>query len=270
MSDSEILLEGDIFEEPEDFRPPKPDSHFAKYERKYCIPEAEKGIKEINLRLVGKSPLWGHLLWNAGVYTADYVEKHAAEFIKGKRIVEFGAASALPSLLCSLNGAEKVVCTDYPDPDLLENIRYNVDHLASPEAQKLIDVEGFIWGNDTSEISAKIGGTGKADFLILSDLVFNHSEHHKLLKSCKKLIKPLDGGKARTGGKCLVVWSPHRTKPKMIENDFKFFTDAKEVFDFDVEMVEMVHWDHPMFPEEAQETEEIRKRVYCYLLHPTW
>lgn len=270
MSDDEDLFNGALFEEPADFRPPKPESHFAKYERKFCTPETEHGIKEINLRLVGKSPLWGHLLWNAGIYTANYVEKHAAENVRGKKIVEFGAASALPSLLCSLNGAEKVVCTDYPDADLLENIRYNVEHLGYPDAKKIIDVEGYIWGNDTSDISAKLGGDGKADFLIMSDLVFNHTEHHKLLKSCKKLIRPLENENARSGGKCLVVWSPHRPKPKMVENDFKFFSDAKDLFDFDVEMVEMVHWEHPMFPEDPKESEELRKRVYCYILHPTW
>lgn len=47
MSDSETLLEGSLFEEPEDFRPPKPESHFTKYERKYCTPEAEKASKKL-------------------------------------------------------------------------------------------------------------------------------------------------------------------------------------------------------------------------------
>lgn len=270
MSDEEELFDGVLFEEPEDFRPPKPESHFAKYERKYCSPKSEHGIKEITLRLVGKSPLWGHLLWNAGIYTANWVEKNADEYIRGKKIIEFGAASALPSLLCSLNGASKIICTDYPDNDLLDNIKYNVEHLGYPEAEKLIDVEGYIWGNDTTEISQSLGGDGKADLIIMSDLVFNHSEHHKLLKSCKQLVKPLINGKPKSGGKCLVVWSPHRPKPQMVENDFKFFSDAKDLFNFDVEMIEMVHWDHPMFPEEPEESEEIRKRVYCYILHPTW
>lgn len=269
MSDDEELFEGILFEEPENFRPSKPEIHFAKYERKYNTVENEHDVKEITLRLVGESPLWGHLLWNAGVYTADYIERHAKEDITEKKIVEFGAASALPSLLCSLNGAAKVLCTDYPDADLLGNIRYNVDHLGYKAAKDIIEVEGFIWGNDSSEIANKLGGDGKADFLIMSDLVFNHSEHHKLMKSCKELIKPLKNKETpRSGGKCLVVWSPHR--PKLLDDDLRFFSDAKELFDFDVEMVEMVHWDHPMFPEEPKESEEIRKRIYCYILHPTW
>lgn len=270
MSDEEVLFDDGLFEEPEEFQPRIYEAHFAKYEREYFKPENEHGIKEISLRLVGKSPLWGHLLWNAGRYTANFIEKNCSEYITDKKVVEFGAASALPSLLCALNGASKVVCTDYPDPELLETIKYNVEHLGYPKAKEIIDVEGYIWGHDTEEISSVLGGDGKADFLIMSDLVFNHSEHHKLLKSCKALLKPLVEGKPRSGGKCLVVWSPHRPDPKLVENDFKFFSDAEELFNFDVELIEMVHWDHPMFPEEPIESEEIRKRIYCYMLHPKW
>ncbi|ODV86700.1 hypothetical protein CANARDRAFT_195802 [[Candida] arabinofermentans NRRL YB-2248] len=263
MSDSEIFFEGDMFEEPADFRPPPPEAHFVEYSRKYSTPQSHHNIDTVKLRLVGKSPLWGHLLWNAGIYTANYIEKHGLEDIKGKKIVEFGAAAALPSLLCALNGAKTVVTTDYPDNDLLDNIRYNVEHLPFEPCKEIIKVDGFIWGHETDDIKELLQEQdGKADFLIMSDLVFNHSEHHKLLKSCKELIKPLNSAKdPRSGGKCLVVWSPHRPTPQMVENDFKFFSDAAEMFDFDVEFVEMVHWDHPMFPEDPVETEEIRKRV---------
>ena len=43
-------------------------------------------------------------------------------------VLELGAAAALPSMVAALNGARKVVVTDYPDPELVENIVYNVDH----------------------------------------------------------------------------------------------------------------------------------------------
>lgn len=268
MSDDEGFFEGGLFEEPEEFQQKVAESHFAKYERKFYTEETKHGIEEINLRLVGKSPLWGHLLWNAGKYTANFIEKNSSEYIKDKKCVEFGAASALPSLLCSLNGAKKVISTDYPDGDLLSNMQYNVDHLGYAKAKEIIDVEGFIWGNSTNEIKSKLGGDGFADFLILSDVVFNHSEHHKLLRSSIELLKPLQNGVPRSGGKCLVVFTPHR--PWLLNEDLEFFKLAANEYNFDVEKIEMVHWDHPMFPEESSETEEIRKRVYCYILHPTW
>ncbi|VEU23294.1 DEKNAAC104420 [Brettanomyces naardenensis] len=269
---SDDLLPSSLFEEPPDFLPPPAEAHFVNYSRTHNSPADLNGIPSIHLRLVGKSPLWGHLLWNAGIYTANYVDSHAKTLIKGKKVVEFGAASALPSLLCCIDGADKVIATDYPDADLLYNINYNVEHLPIDKAikEQVLKVEGFIWGNDVSSIRDLLDDR-YADFIIMSDLVFNHTEHQKLLRSCKELIRPLADKKDReSGGKCLVVWSPHRPKKEMVENDFRFFEDAKENFGFDVEFVEMVHWDHPMFPEDPKESEELRKRVYCYILRPTW
>lgn len=278
-SDAVSLNDMGMFNEPENFRPKPEKEHFVVYKRKGYKPDDEHGIKQIRLRLVGKSPLWGHLLWNAGKYTAEYIDEHAQELVRGKNVVEFGSASTLPSLLCCIDGARRVIATDYPDQDLLLNMEYNIEHLDFDEdvKNKVLTTEGFIWGNDTQPIRAKLMGPGGneedkfADFVIMSDLVFNHTEHRKLLRSCKELIRPLsDKSKPRSGGKCLVVWSPHRPRKQMIENDFNFFEIAKTEFNFDVEFVEMVHWSHPMFLEEPKETEEIRKRVYCYILHPTW
>lgn len=43
-------------------------------------------------------------------------------------MLELGAGAGLPSLVCALNGAKQVVVTDYPDADLIENLRYNISH----------------------------------------------------------------------------------------------------------------------------------------------
>lgn len=64
MSDDEFSFEGGLFEEPEDFAPPPTPAHFAKYDRKHSPQDGTPS--QITLRLVGNSPLWGHLLWNAG------------------------------------------------------------------------------------------------------------------------------------------------------------------------------------------------------------
>jgi predicted nicotinamide N-methyase len=41
-------------------------------------------------------------------------------------VLELGAGSGLPSLVAALNGATKIVVTDYPDADLIENLAYNI------------------------------------------------------------------------------------------------------------------------------------------------
>ncbi|KAJ3928560.1 MAG: hypothetical protein NXY57DRAFT_1041537, partial [Lentinula lateritia] len=43
-----------------------------------------------------------------------------------KSILELGAGGALPSFVAAESGARKVVITDYPDPDLIQNIEYNI------------------------------------------------------------------------------------------------------------------------------------------------
>ncbi|ODV98281.1 hypothetical protein PACTADRAFT_36771 [Pachysolen tannophilus NRRL Y-2460] len=254
MSDSdEISLNGDMFQEPEGYFKPEPEPHFATYER--IIKNANP--QSITLRLVGKSPLWGHLLWNAGIYTANYLDEHAETLVKGKNVLELGAGSALPSLICGLNDAKKVVATDYPEPELISNIDYNIKNCPGLNERQNVIVKGYIWGNDYEPFTSEIGKDEKFDLIILADLVFNHTEHLKLLETCKKNIS--------ANGCCFVVFSPHR--PKLIHADLDFFEKAKE-FGFRVEKNDLVRW-KPIFEEES-ETIEIRSRIYSYFLYPDW
>ncbi|QLG74353.1 hypothetical protein HG535_0G02370 [Zygotorulaspora mrakii] len=257
MSDIESIgASGGFFEEPEDFRPPVPQAHSSEYIRTDISPESDSQLPKLQLRLVGTSPLWGHLLWNAGIYTAKHLDQHI-ELVKGKTVLELGAAGALPSIVAALIGAKKVVSTDYPDADLLNNIQYNVKSIvydaAAIDTNRIV-VEGYIWGHDYLPLQKHIGGEdSKFDLIILSDLVFNHSEHHKLLRTVKDLLA--------SDGKALVVFSPHR--PKLLGEDLQFFETCKE-FDLRPEFIEMVNW-RPMFDED-HETVEIRSRVYAYYL----
>ena len=48
--------------------------------------------------------------------------------MKDKTVLELGAGAGLPSLVCAFKSAAQTVVTDYPDADLIENLRYNIDH----------------------------------------------------------------------------------------------------------------------------------------------
>lgn len=85
----------------------------------------------------------GHLLWNGAKFLSRYLEYHR-ELVKDKTVLEFGAGAGLPSLVSSILGAGKVVVTDYPDADLIENLQYNIDHCGALQGKKALDGSNLI------------------------------------------------------------------------------------------------------------------------------
>lgn len=251
---AEIEVNMDMFDEPEGFRPPPPEPTFEVYHRQdQCMKEGEP--KEIKLRLVGKSPLWGHLLWNAGKVTADWIDLHRDSWCKGKTVLELGAAAALPTLIACLS-ADNVVSTDYPDPELIENIKHNVK-LLEERTDKCsavpVEVEGYIWGNSVEPLLNTPRQNGrKFDLIILSDLIFNHTEHQKLIRTCNEALSD--------DGICFVMFTPHR--PKLFHKDLEFFESAKPYFTSEKVLEKKLH---PMF-EEEEETKELRSMVFGYVM----
>lgn len=163
---------------------------------------------------MGSHPLWAHHLWNASKVFASLFDK-TPSLVKNKYILELGAGGALPSLVAALNGATKVVVTDYPDKELIDNIQYNVDQIGVPN----VVVDGFIWGTNTSTLKSYLPPTQTTyDVIILSDLVFNHSQHHAMLKTCRELLTP-------NTGRVYVFYTHHR--PHLAHRDVEFFHIAQ-------------------------------------------
>ena len=217
-----------LFDEPS---PPTPEPVFEEFTR--------KNGDVLRIRLVGQSPLWGHLLWSASRVLANYLDRD----LTGKRVLELGAAGALPSIICAINGA-KVMVTDYPDPDLLENMHYNVDKYG-------VDVEGYIWGRDTEDLCTN----GKYDILILSDLIFNHQAHGDLLKTCRNCLKK--------DGHALVFFTHHR--PHLAAKDNAFFDLARQIFTVE-KIVEDKSESNVMFENDAG-SRDVRGTVHGYKLY---
>lgn len=72
---------------------------------------------------------------------AEYLESNRHELVGGKNILELGAGAGLPSLVCALKGASTVVVTDYPDPDLVENLEYNISQCKELRGKSIIFAE---------------------------------------------------------------------------------------------------------------------------------
>jgi nicotinamide N-methyltransferase len=250
-SDSENI---DLFTEPSDYYPPSPK------------PTTETHTllsgKTLTVRLVGHNPLWGHYLWNAGRLISTYFEKNPS-LIKDKTVLELGAGAGLPSLVCGMLEARKVIVTDYPDPDLVANLWTNVTasyaDASKQDGEKSIVAEGYCWGADAGPLLAHLPPIDKEngfEVLILADLLFNHSEHGKLVATIEATLAKTKEAKA------LVFFTPYR--PWLYEKDMAFFDLLKEK-GFTVEKVLEEKMEKVMF-EEDRGDEELRRTVFGYVV----
>jgi nicotinamide N-methyltransferase len=216
------------------------------------------------------------LQWQAGRLISTYLESNAS-IISSKTVLELGAGAGLPSLVCTILGAKKAVVTDYPDPDLIQNLTYNIEHFqdcanSEFDTQGRIVAEGYLWGADPEPLLAHLSQLEspglksdhtiqpdlKFDILILADLLFNHSEHAKLVSTVQKTLSHSPDAKA------LVFFTPYR--PWLLEKDMAFFDLCRDA-GFHVEKVLEEKMDKVMF-EEDRGDEEIRRTVFGYVV--TW
>ncbi|KJZ73225.1 hypothetical protein HIM_07422 [Hirsutella minnesotensis 3608] len=109
---------GSLLDDPEDYYPPSPKPTKQEF--------TMQSGKVVTLHLVGHSPTEAHHLWNGAKFISDYFEQDPSR-VRGKTVLELGAAAGLPSLVAGILGAKKVVMTDFPDPDLVANMQKNID-----------------------------------------------------------------------------------------------------------------------------------------------
>ncbi|OQN95638.1 hypothetical protein B0A48_18237 [Cryoendolithus antarcticus] len=241
----------DLFKEPDGFYEPEKQPTFASH-------RLTRG-DELTLRLVGHNPLWGHHLWNAGRTLATYLEDNAATLVESKCVLELGAGAGLPSIICAMLGAKQVIVTDYPDADLIENLQYNIDHSSQLPQPRNIIANGFLWGADTMPLIARLPDNIESfDLLILADLLFNHSEHAKLLATVQKTLG------RETGAQALVFFTPYR--PWLLQKDLAFF-DLARTGGLEVDKMFEHVMEKVMFEEDPGD-ELLRRTVFGYRL--TW
>ncbi|PRP85855.1 hypothetical protein PROFUN_06129 [Planoprotostelium fungivorum] len=235
---SEDEFEG-FFEEPE--------GYFKEHQPGHATFVRGNG-KNIELNLVAQHSLWAHCLWNAARFLADHLD--SAERCKDLSFLELGAGSGLPSIMAALNGASRVLITDYPEDVLLDNIKENVRSNCGTVSH--VKVMGHMWGKEPEKLIESSGG--QFDRIILSDLIFNHLSHRDMLRTCKTCLKP--------GGKVLVAFSHHR--PNFTKEDLNFFTVAREEFSFECNLERSMRM-KAMFPEDPG-PEDVRATVHYYIL----
>ncbi|KAF9524558.1 putative methyltransferase-domain-containing protein [Crepidotus variabilis] len=259
LQDEEELGLDTVFVEPP--RPPSPIPTSEIYHRDAVKIHSDEAWKAVEIRLVGSHPLWGHHLWNAAKALATYLDQNTGLY-QGRNVLELGAGGALPSIVAVNNGASKVVITDYPDRALIENIDYNVVANVPSEKRDHTIVQGYIWGRSVENLlSALPDSTSQAfDLVILSDLIFNHSQHDALLNTCRMALSTSVPDQAL--GPCVLVFYTHH-RPHLAHRDMDFFAKAENKGWKCEKILEKVF--PPMFPNDPGE-EIVRSTVHGWKL----
>jgi len=224
----------ELFEEPASFRPPSPEPT--------VVEHTTSDGTVLQIRLVGAHPLWGHVLYPASIVLSRYLEHHAPLLFpqhQSTTVLELGAGGGLPGLTCVLSGASLVVTTDFPDPDLINNLHSNADRNLPESLRHRLVVKGLKWGTklddevllpkedegDQSRGCSMAVSTGAGfDLILLSDLVFNHSQHHSLLTTCEESLRA--AAPDRPAPSLLVFYSHHR--PWCVQADEQFLVIAQQ------------------------------------------
>ncbi|PPR04579.1 hypothetical protein CVT24_012032 [Panaeolus cyanescens] len=217
--DDEPLDLDSVFTEPP--RPPTPPPTISTYHRdsKHLAVDpkdvhSSADWKEVNIRLVGSHPLWGHHLWNAAIALADYLDDNT-QLYRNKNVLELGAGGALPSIVTWKNGARKTVITDYPDHDLVQNMKFNVENNMT---------------SDLDDSKSRAAEEKRVDV-----------QHTALLKTCEEVLAPgapstttspsLSASElpsqTRSPQPCVLVFYTHH-RPHLAHRDMQFFEIARE------------------------------------------
>ncbi|KAI8986773.1 putative methyltransferase-domain-containing protein [Trametes punicea] len=252
--------------------PPSPEPTVTIYQREQQVVESsEDAWSSIEIRLVGSHPLWGHHLWNASRAFASYLDDHP-ELYSGRSVLELGAGGALPGIVAAKNGAKAVVLTDYPDAALIDNISHNVRVNIPESGRARVRVQGYIWGHPIEPLLALLPEDVEErafDLIILSDLIFNHSQHDAMLKTCDLALSKRrstemndkDEGEAQPAPCLLVFYTHHR--PHLADRDMDFFVKAR-ARGWQCERI-LTRRYPPMFPDDPGE-EEVRATVHGWRL----
>lgn len=187
----------------------------------WCINKAAERclVYRIPMASSSNTKLFAHHQWDAGVHLADMVVANAPIDVRGRRVIELGAGTGLPSLAAAAQGAAYVVVSDYPDADILHNLEVNVARLqAQAHAQGLppraLHVAGLAWGDKAQERyvhvfspSSALCEDGQYDIVLAADVLWVSSQHENLLHSICALLR------RDAAARCIVVAGFHTGRP---------------------------------------------------------
>ncbi|APA10232.1 hypothetical protein SS1G_07328 [Sclerotinia sclerotiorum 1980 UF-70] len=138
--------------------------------------------------------LFAHYLWNAGLQLAELFEDGDGKRggrerweVTGESVLEVGSGTGLAGIVTALMGAKEVVLSDYPDENVLANLRKNVAKNIEANGFGDVTVQGHEWGVLDDQFS--IDNKERFTRVIASDCLWMPWQHENLLKSIRWFLK---------------------------------------------------------------------------------
>jgi len=125
----------------------------------------------------------GETLWNAAVLLADHMATELGpDYFRGKRVIELGCGTALPSIVASRLGAKVVVATDLT-PGVLNRATRN----ARRNGCSQMTLQRLAWGRLLEDYDQLVG---EFDVVLASDLLWVLGSWSPLAKTAGELLSP--------------------------------------------------------------------------------
>jgi predicted nicotinamide N-methyase len=141
-----------------------------------------------------------HFLWNSSLQLSELIEEAQREDkwdVRGKRVLELGAGTGLAGIVATKSGALEVCIADYPAPEVLANIRKNVEKNI-PECQRIPKdrrypqcwVQGHEWGALDDKDPFVQQNKEAFDILLVADCLWMPWQHASLQNSIAHFMRP--------------------------------------------------------------------------------
>ncbi|KAF2817613.1 uncharacterized protein BDZ99DRAFT_374934 [Mytilinidion resinicola] len=139
----------------------------------------DSGVEEVNEDDIAG---WGTERWWASE------EEEKLWRVKGETVLELGAGVGLAGIISALAGAEEIVISDYPAPELLANITKNVESNVPSDLRSRLSIKGHEWGDLESPFSKE--NAGRFTRVLAADCLWMPREHHSLARSMLHFLSP--------------------------------------------------------------------------------
>lgn len=156
----------------------------------------------------GKKTLFATYVWSGSIVLCNQLIENFRYLVENKRVVEFGAAAGVPSIVAAKIGAKRVVSTDYPSKSVIRNLRRNVERNGLSD---IVKVEEYIWGENPSDVLSANEGE-QFDIALATECLWRHETHQSLLSAAKEFLL--------VGGVFLLTYSHHVPGLEAADDEF--------------------------------------------------